>query len=163
DDEVGDPERDDDERDRQDRQDRLDEEVHDGEHDRREQQHAERVAVGHVVEDRARHPQRGEIADEAKDKIADHRSKRRTSCHVPGSTTAPIAAFTSPPTMKIVKPLWIVQPHVSPTAIFSPTNPNAKISNCPPTKARNARTGLRSAPCSAIQPMNPAAKMKPMM
>ena len=29
--------------------------------------------------------------------------------------------------MKIVKPLWIVQPHDSPTAIFSPTNPNAKI------------------------------------
>ena len=75
----------------------------------------------------------------------------------------PIAAFTSPPTMKIVKPLWIVQPHVSSTAIFSPTRPNAKIISWPPTNARNASTTLRSAPCSAIQPMKPAAKMKPTM
>ncbi len=65
--------------------------------------------------------------------------------------------------MKIEKPLWIVQPHVSPTEIFSPARPKAKITSCPATKARKASTGLRSAPCSAIQPISPAAKMKPMM
>ena len=31
--------------------------------------------------------------------------------------------------MKIAKPLWIVQPHDSSTAIFSPTSPKAKITS----------------------------------
>ncbi len=63
--------------------------------------------------------------------------------------------------MKIEKPLWIVQPQVSPTEIFRTIRPGTKMISWPTTNVRNASSGTRSAPFSAIQPTNAAAKTKP--
>jgi hypothetical protein len=63
--------------------------------------------------------------------------------------------------MKIVKPLWIVQNHDWPTAIFRPISPNAKMISCPTMKASSATATLRSAPRSESHPIAAAAKMNP--
>jgi hypothetical protein len=72
-----------------------------------------------------------------------------------------MGALMSPPMMKIVKRLWIVQGHDWPAAIFRPVSPNAKMISWPAINAKSAAATLRSAPCSESHPIAAAAAMNP--